>query len=65
MLNTYINLGWQRRPSKEVTQVKGIISPEEFYNRYIKELLPVVLRGAVKDVPAMTRWSKDVDLKKE
>lgn len=45
----------------EMTPIERIAPPsvEEFEARYVKRSRPVILRGAINDWPAMTRWSGD------
>ena len=42
-----------------------MLSPKSFYEEYVWDHRPVVFREAVKELPALSKWSKDDYLKKQ
>ena len=56
--------GYQRRPDGKVLEVDSVPSPQDFYNKFVKELKPAVFRKMVENVPAMKNWESDQYLKR-
>ncbi|XP_029635883.1 bifunctional peptidase and arginyl-hydroxylase JMJD5-like [Octopus sinensis] len=57
-------LGFQRHPDGKVQETKGMPSPESFY-KYIQDNQPVMMSGAMKNVPIAKTWEKDDYLKEK
>lgn len=58
-------LGYQRRPDSKIKELNEVPFPEEFHKQHVSKGSPLVIRGAVNDVPAMINWEKDEYLKKK
>lgn len=57
--------GYQKRPESRIKEITEMPFPAEFFKEYVLKSLPIVIRGGVGDVPAMTNWEKDDYLKKK
>ena len=55
--------GWQKAPEGMIDESKTAMNPELFYNKFVKEDKPVVLRKALQKLPAMDLWPQKNYLK--
>lgn len=49
--------GYQRAPDGPVTEYKEVLHPEEFWNKHVLREEPLVFRQAIKDSPAISKWT--------
>ena len=64
--NIYIPIsGWQRKPDGKVKELLEQPTPKVFHEEYASKKKPVVIRGLMKDVPAIKLWEDDSYLKQK
>lgn len=49
--------GYQRAPEGPVTEYEKVLYPEEFWTKHVMNNEPLVFRQAVKDSPAISKWT--------
>ena len=49
--------GHQRAPEGPVTEYKEVLHPEEFWKKHVLRSEPLVFRQAIKDSPAISKWT--------
>ncbi|XP_078676600.1 uncharacterized protein LOC144913655 [Branchiostoma floridae x Branchiostoma belcheri] len=52
-------LGCQRAPEGPVQEYAEPLSPVDFWNRHVKDYVPLVYRQAIAKAPAVTTWQSD------
>eukprot|EP00794_Sanderia_malayensis_P001398 gene1398-1544_t len=52
--------GWQSAPEKPVKEYSEPLPAEEFWNKHVKDHIPLVFRQAIKKSPAIKEWTDDI-----
>lgn len=50
-------LGWQRPPEGPVIEYTQALNANEYWNKHVKDHIPLVYRGYIKDSPAISKWN--------
>eukprot|EP00794_Sanderia_malayensis_P012097 gene12097-13347_t len=56
--------GWQSAPEKPVKEYSEPLPAEEFWNKHVKDHIPLVFRQAIKKSPAIKEWTDEYLAKK-
>ena len=52
-------LGWQRHADGPVIEYDQILSTQDYWDKHVKSRTPCVFRGAIKDSPAIKKWTDE------
>jgi len=55
--------GYHAEPEIGPSEEPADLTPEKFWNEYVRKAEPVIIRGAVKNDPAITLWNDEYILK--
>ena len=51
--------GWQRRPEGPVKEYTKALPAKEYWQSHVKDHIPLVYRGIIKDSPAVSHWTDE------
>ena len=52
-------LGWQRPPEGPVIEYNEALDANQYWKKHVRDHIPLVYRGYIKDSPAVSLWTDD------
>ena len=52
-------LGWQRPPEGPVIEYHEALDANQYWKKHVRDHIPLVYRGYIKDSPAISLWTDD------